>query len=326
MAELNPNQRKMLEDAMARRKSAAQAAQAERPDPKPRANVPTSDYVRKLNESIAKDHAIAFDLKKNRVDAALKEWDNIVGPRFANARIEDAGIFQRVNSRVERIVAGGPLHKNSMVLTGHLGVGKTWTGYAYARRLLEEGVLQPNEILHGTEIGLLTSLSLATFDRADKIQEFLKPQHKFYFIDEVGRATFKTSELRHEIWYAIINHAYENHIPVVLTTNKSTSATGVVDAKSNRRYTTEMEQWIGEAAYDRLKYMTGEDGVIVPGDVNKRGAVNTMLDNAGSNGNMALSSQPAPTKENPRTRTSQKKANPPRVQENKPPVQDNFPF
>lgn len=325
MAELNEKQRKMLEDAMNRRRASAQAAQAERPAPKPRASVDPSEYVRKLNESIAKDHAIAADLKKNRVDAALKEWDSIVGLRFANARIEEPGILKRVDSRVERIVAGGPLHKNSMVLTGHLGVGKTWTGYAYARRLLEEGVLQPNEILHGTEIGLLTSLSLATFDRADKIQEFLKPQHKFYFIDEVGRATFKTSELRHEIWYAIINHAYENHIPVVLTTNKSTSATGVVDAKTNRQYTTEMEQWIGEAAYDRLKYMTGEDGVIVPGDVNKRAAVNTMLDSTGGKGNV-----PLPTKAETAQRTTrapQRRSAPPKSNSaQKPPVKDNFPF
>lgn len=325
MAELNEKQRKMLEDAMNRRRASAQAAQAERPAPKPRASVDPSEYVRKLNESIARDHAIAADLKKNRVDAALKEWDSIVGLRFANARIEEPGILKRVDSRVERIVAGGPLHKNSMVLTGHLGVGKTWTGYAYARRLLEEGVLQPNEILHGTEIGLLTSLSLATFDRADKIQEFLKPQHKFYFIDEVGRATFKTSELRHEIWYAIINHAYENHIPVVLTTNKSTSATGVVDAKTNRQYTTEMEQWIGEAAYDRLKYMTGEDGVIVPGDVNKRAAVNTMLDSTGGKGNV-----PLPTKAETAQRTTrapQRRSAPPKSNSaQKPLVKDNFPF
>ncbi|MBC9705825.1 MAG: ATP-binding protein [Enterococcus sp.] len=299
MTGLNAKQAQMLEDAMERRRAATQAAQSEHPPPKPRQTVDTSEYVRKLNESIAKDQEIAANLKKTRIDSALREWDTIVGPRFANARVEDQGILRRVNSRVERIVAGGPLHKNSMVLTGHLGVGKTWTGYAYARRLLEEGVLQPSEILHGTEIGLLTSLSLATFDRADKIQEFLKPQHKFYFIDEVGRATFKTSELRHEIWYAIINHAYENHIPVVLTTNKSTSSTAVIDAKSNRQYTTEMEQWIGEAAYDRLKYMTGEDGVVVPGDVNKRGAVNTMLDNLPAP-NATSTQRKAPTRSAPR--------------------------
>lgn len=319
MAELNEKQRKMLEDAMNRRKAAAEAAQAERPSPKPRASVDPSEYVRKLNESIAKDHAIASDLKNNRIETALSEWDNIVGLRFANARIEEPSIRKRVESRVDRIVAGGPLHKNSMVLTGHLGVGKTWTGYAYARRLLEEGVLQPNEILHGTEIGLLTPLSLATFDRADKIQEFLKPQHKFYFIDEVGRATFKTSELRHEVWYAIINHAYENHIPVVLTTNKSTSAGNVVDIKSNRQYTTEMEQWIGEAAYDRLKYMTGEDGVIVPGDSNKRGVANTMFDAAGS------STPNSTQKESPKTRRPRTPVKA-KEQVREAPVKDNFPF
>lgn len=326
MAELNERQRKLLEDAMNRRRKSAEAAQAERPKAKPASDFDPTEYARRLNESIAKDHALAADLKKSRVDSALREWDSIVGLRFANARIdsENESILNRVESRVARIVAGGPLHKNSMVLTGHLGVGKTWTGYAYARRLLEEGMLQPAEILHGTEIGLLSPLSLATYDRAEKIQNFLNPQHKFYFIDEVGRATFKTSELRHEIWYAIINHAYENHIPVVLTTNKSTRSAQIVDAQSNRKYTTEMEQWIGEAAYDRLKYMTGDDGVIVPGDVNKRGEVNTMLDNAGSepNPNKPLGKkEPAKTSTAPARKPASKKTVEPQPQ-----VDDYYPF
>lgn len=276
MSELNQKQQDLLIEAMRRRKEAIEEANAFRAVTK-KPSVSPDEYARRLNAQIGFDASIASDLRKQRIDAARETWRNMVGKRFADAKIDDPEIAEKVNIRVRRIVNNGPLHRNSMVLTGHLGVGKTWTGYAYASQLIAEGVLQPGEILLGTEIGLLTPLALATYDRTEKIQELLGPQHKFFFIDEVGRATFKSQELRHEIWYAIINHAYENHIPVVLTTNKSSKTRPVRDAKANKEYNNELEMWIGEAAYDRLKYMA-HDGVIVPGEINKRPEVNDQLD------------------------------------------------
>lgn len=276
MAELNEKQQELLREAMRRRKEAVAEANASR-HVEPKKIVTPDEYARRLNAQINFDSTIASTLRNERISTALKEWDILVGRRFANAKIDDPEIAEKVNVRVRRIVNRGPLHRNSLVLTGHLGVGKTWTGYAYARQLISEGVLQPGEILFGTEIGLLTPLALATYDRTEKIQNFLSPHHKFYFIDEVGRATFKNQELRHEIWYSVINHAYENHIPVVLTTNKSSKARPTRDPKSNKEYGNELEMWIGDAAYDRLKYMA-DDGVIIPGEVNKRKEVNSQLD------------------------------------------------
>jgi len=277
MAELNQKQQELLQEAIRRRKEAVAAVTSARAGDKKKQDVSPEEYARRLNAQIQYDANIASSLKKERIDNALRDWDNLVGRRFARAKIEDPNIAEKVNVRVRRIVNGGPLHRNSIVLIGHLGVGKTWTSYAYARQLIEEGVLSPGEVCFGTEIGLLTPLALATYDRTEKIQSFLDPSKKFYFIDEVGRATFKSTELRHEIWYAIINHAYENHIPVVITTNKSSRPSITRDTKTNKEYANELEAWIGEAAYDRLKYMA-DDGVIIPGDVNKRAEVNAALD------------------------------------------------
>lgn len=277
MSELNQKQQELLQEAIRRRKEAVAAVATARGGEKKKPAVSPEEYARRLNAQIQFDATIASSLKKERIDNALREWDTLVGRRFARAKIEDPNIAEKVNVRVRRIVNGGPLHRNSIVLIGHLGVGKTWTSYAYARQLIEEGVLSPGEVCFGTEIGLLTPLALATYDRTEKIQAFLDPSKKFYFIDEVGRATFKSTELRHEIWYAIINHAYENHIPVVITTNKSSRPNPVSDTKTNKQYSNELEAWIGEAAYDRLKYMA-DDGVIIPGDVNKRAEVNAVLD------------------------------------------------
>lgn len=297
MPELNQNQQNLLQEAIRRRKEAIAAIASSRGAEKKK-EVSPEEYARRLNAQIQIDTGIASSLKKERIDSALKEWDILVGRRFARAKIEDPTIAEKVNVRVRRIVNGGPLHRNSLVLIGHLGVGKTWTGYAYARQLIEEGVLSPGEVLFGTEIGLLNPLALATYDRAEKIENLLDSSRKFYFIDEVGRATFKSTELRHEIWYAIINHAYENHIPIVITTNKSSRTSVTRDTKTNKEYGNELEAWIGEAAYDRLKYMASDGGVIIPGDVNKRAEVNDALDGQYSDGSArpAEESTKAPAK------------------------------
>jgi DNA replication protein DnaC len=307
MPELNSNQLSLLEEAIRRRKEAVEAANATKGAEKKKVVSP-EEYARKLNAQIQLDSSIASTLKKERIDSALRDWDTLVGRRFARAKIDDPVIAEKVNVRVRRIVDGGPLHRNSIVLIGHLGVGKTWTSYAYARQLIEEGALSPGEVLFGTEIGLLTPLALATYDRTEKIQSFLDPSRKFYLIDEVGRATFKSTELRHEIWYAIINHAYENHIPIVITTNKSSRRSVTRDTKTNKEYSNELEAWIGEAAYDRLKYMA-DDGVIIPGDVNKRAEVNVALDGQYNDGTARpVKDEPEPTK--PAGRTSAAKKTP----------------
>ncbi len=258
-------QKQMIDEAMNRRKASAERAGVF--DRSKNSNkISKEEHDKRIREMLAKDAKLAADLKLKRLGNSLEEWARMVGPRFADAQIEDERIEKIIESKINKIETDGPLHRNSLLLSGKLGVGKTWVAYAYPRKLIARGLLYPANVIHGTETTLLTPLALAGFERPDKIMEMLKPSHKFFLIDEVGRATFRTPEIRHEIWYAIINHVYEHHIPLVLTTNMSTN---------DSRYGNELENWIGEAAYDRLKNMAD---VIVPSDENKRPHVNKMMD------------------------------------------------
>lgn len=272
MNDLNARQREMLESALARkRESAEKAGIREQENTKPK--VTPEEYKRRLNEMMKADNSVASQLKKERVDKSMSEWSNKVGPLFGNATIEIPRIRKMVMEKVDRIENNGPLHRNSLVLSGTLGVGKTWTAYAYAKELIARGLLIPSSIVHGTETGLLTPLAIAGYERSEKTREFLNHNNKFYIIDEVGRATWRSPEIRHEMWYELINHAYTNQIPIVMTTNKSTAP--IRQSTNSNHITNELEVWIGEAAYDRLKNMAD---IAIPSDENKRPEVGRMMD------------------------------------------------
>lgn len=282
MTELNDAQRELLRNALAKKKTAKKVA-ADTNVSSVKKPVTREEYARNLNAHIADDASIASNHSAVRIQRELDAWHQRVGDRMSNAVAENPAVVEKINRRVGKIINGGPLHSNGLVLTGHLGTGKTWNAYAYIEKLIRAGVIANHEICAETEIGLLTPIALATFNRPDKMDEILHKKYKFYFIDEVGRATFKNPELRHEIWYELINHAYLHHIPVVLTTNKSTEQKNIREATTNKTYSNELEAWIGDAAYDRLRYMIGSDGAIVPSGENQRKATNARFDNGISN-------------------------------------------
>lgn len=265
-------QKKMLESLMQKRQESAAKAGMKHLSGGGKPKVTRDEYQRRLAESLREDERIIEQTSSDRISKAMEQWAQIVGPRFEKATIENERIKSLVMEKVDRIENHGPLHRNSLVLSGILGNGKTWTAYAYARELVSKGLLMPTSLVEGTESSLLTPLALAGFERPDKIYAFLNANKKFYIIDEVGRATFRTPEIRHEIWYELINHVYEKHIPIVLTTNKSTVG---VKLPGSNRVTNELEMWIGEAAYDRLRNIAD---IIVPGNVNQREKVGRLMD------------------------------------------------
>ena len=270
MTELTERQKTMLEEAARRKREAATVAGLSPMEPRP--GVSREEYLRRRNEMIRRDGLIAENVRSERIEQAMKEWAVTVGPRFAQATVENPRVKAIIDKKVHRIVTGGPQHHNSIVLSGDLGVGKTWAAFAYARALVESGVLWPGSIKHGTESGLLLPLMNLGFERPQKLKAFLDEKTRFYLIDDVGRTFVRDTALRHEVWYEVLNHAYDNHIPVVLTTNKSTAE---FYDRTQRRNTNELEAWIGDAAYDRLRNIAD---IIIPGEENKRPKVNRMMD------------------------------------------------
>lgn len=265
-------QQAMLGDALRKRRDSATRAGLLVSGSPAKAKVSKEEYNRRMRIMLAEDARIAEQTKNERIGEAMDEWAKVVGVRFERATIEDARIERIIMEKVDRIVNHGPLHRNGIVLSGGLGVGKTWTAYAYARLLVERGALLPSSLVHGTETTLLAPLALGGFERPQRIFDFLNNNNKFYLIDDVGRTFIRSQELQHEIWYELLNHAYENHVPIALTTNKSTVNFKV---PGSDRVTNELEMWIGDAAYDRLRNIAD---IIVPNEENKRAKVGKMMD------------------------------------------------
>ena len=103
----------------------------------------------------------------------------------------------------------------------------------------------------------------------------------------MGRAKYRDIDAQHAIWFTLLDHAYVKGIPVILTSNLSTVRVEVEDPFTKEKKTVSpLEQWIGDAATDRIRYMVGDDGAIVPDDVNKRGQHNKFFNSGKKNSDL----------------------------------------
>jgi DNA replication protein DnaC len=219
-------------------------------------SVSPEEFEERLKRSLKRDGVLVSADKKKRVEQASKEWKERVGKTFAEATTDDPRILDRVN----RLVTGEGLHKTSIIFHGNLGVGKSWTSYAFINLAIEAGAVIPGQIVADTETGVLGRISSSGFKRADLLEELTHPRNKIYFIDDVGQGYFSNEQGRTEIWYELIDHVYTHQLTLLITTNK-------------RLTDDSMGAWIGARAWDRLKVIVGSDGAIVPGVVNRRSSV-----------------------------------------------------
>lgn len=286
MTELTPKQQELLAETILRRQAARESAKSAVTERSKKVPMSMEEYARRLNAQITDAGQISDDKRNARVNNELVLWHDRVGERFANAKVDDVRRNRVIQDRIDRIKEGKLLHRNSLLLVGNLGTGKTWMGHAYVESLIRNGLVQNSEICMGTEISLLAPVADAGFNQQEKMDQLLSPHHKIYFIDEVGRAYFRNTQARHHIWYALINHAYVHHIPIILTTNCSTKPIETLDTQSNEQHGSELEAWIGDAALDRLRYMAGPDGVLIPSDTNQRGAANSFFDKGNVNSDL----------------------------------------
>lgn len=273
--------RKIIEDRQAKRKHQPAKERV-------RKDYTVDEYKRRLDAENKRTAAMVKDQTVKRVNHSLERWQEIVGPRFFGAGIDINE--PKIMERIANFKKNTGQYNSSVVLTGGLGVGKTWRAYGYAEKLIRENVLQQANIVAGTEISILGSIASSGFRKADKMAELMDPKHKFFLIDEVGRTRFPNIEAQHEIWYELINYIYMNNLTLVISTNKSTQEhkkkihvdqptfKSVAEQNAwranhsqeeNHIVTTELEEWIGKAAYDRLKHIVG-DGVIIPKGPNRR--------------------------------------------------------
>lgn len=228
------------------------------------------EYVNRRNRMLFRDASLLKEVKQDRINKSSVEWQKRVGATFANAKVEDPRILQRVS----RIGDENGRHRTSLIFNGTMGSGKSWHCYSYINLAIQLGKVTAGQIMMGTETDVLGKIAGGGFKRSELLEELTNPRFQIYYIDDVGQGYFSREDSRTEVWYELIDHVYTHQLTLLLTTNLP-----VTDAGLGFR--------VGKRAFDRLKTIVGSDGVIEPGKVNKREGVAERNDarlNGSSNG------------------------------------------
>lgn len=159
-------------------------------------------------------------------------------------------------------------NSHTYVTSGYTVTHNTWLAHAYISQAIQSGAVTPGQIVADTETAILSKISSSGFRRVELLEELLHPRYKIYFIDDVGQGYFSNEQGRKEVWYELLDHVYAHDLTLIITTNKEFMMRGGKIAGSPA-----LENWIGVAAYDRLRHIVGSDGVIIPGNVNRRPGV-----------------------------------------------------
>lgn len=256
---VTPAEKQQILDAIAKRRKQPRKLEGGTGQ---RLEISREEYQKRMLAEIAKDKRDAARLREERIKTYVTQWRKQVGERFRDADTEDPIILDKIN-RIKRGVGG---HRTSVVLAGEIGIGKTWMAYAYLNKLIKEGLFNPAEIVHDTEASILGRIASGGFKRDEMFQELVHPMHKVFFIDDVGQAYYSDDVKRQSVWFELINHIYTNDLILVMTTNKKFQ----INEKGQFVNMNSLSHWLGEAAFDRVRNIVGSDGLIVPGNVNRR--------------------------------------------------------
>lgn len=228
---------------------------------KKRPNVTPDDYVRRLHQSKARDQSLLNRVEAARIDQSTDDWKRQVGKTYAEAKVTDPFVTDRVN----RLLRGQGLHKTSLIMCGGLGVGKTWNAYAYIAEAIRTGAVTSGQVKWGTETGLLSKIASGGYRRPELLEELTNARYKIYFVDEIGAGYFSQPLSRQEVWYELVDHVYTHQLTLIGTTNLPVRKSGGTSSQVS------LEDWIGVRAFDRLQSLVGgPTGFYVPGRVNRR--------------------------------------------------------
>ena len=121
--------------------------------------------------------------------------------------------------------------RNSLLIIGGVGTGKTHLMASIANRLLDNGI----PVLFDTFDGHLYKLK-AEFDTRSE-PRYLKRMQRIdvLMLDDIGKE--KQTEWSQSIMFQVVNQRYENMLPIVMTSNLKT---------------TELAEYFGSAVWSRL--------------------------------------------------------------------------
>lgn len=143
----------------------------------------------------------------------------MVGDRFRNRTFENFdetaqpkayGICKRYAENFNTLRSA---EKNSLVLMGNCGTGKTHLVASITNVLIDRGI----EVLYGTYADHLNRIK-AEFGKGGNYLEQMQTC-PLLVVDDYGKE--KEGEWTDEIWYSVINARYERMLPIIITTNLS---------------------------------------------------------------------------------------------------------
>ena len=180
----------------------------------------TESYSANKNEISGLSYQIAW--LEEAVENAKRSSDKMresLGARFKTRTFEtfDESLqtvaFDVCKNYAENFSEIKDKNRNSLLLMGSYGTGKTHLASAIANDLIDKGVV----VRFGTWEGLLTQIREGFDTDTNVVRKFKSAQ--LLVIDDFGKD--KSSEWNDAILFEIINHRYEANLPTVITTNLS---------------------------------------------------------------------------------------------------------
>lgn len=219
-------------------------------------------YAEEMRAQIEADNQRVAKLRESKAEANAKAWRESIEDRWRDAElasITDPNHRAALESRMQRHRERRGLNRTSFLLGGPMGRGKTYFGYAYIYEMIRQGFILPSQVFADSEPSLATISGLG-FKKEERLQQLLSRRYSVYLIDDVGRGKFSSAFDRGELWYALMNHIYQNRLTLIMTTN----------LPINKREKDSISQWLGEAAVDRLRHIVGGEGVLAFQGANMR--------------------------------------------------------
>ena len=179
----------------------------------------------------------------------IKENSNL-GKRFAT-RTFDSFKAERDPRAYEQCLAyaeqdGFDKERNSLMIIGEYGTGKTHLAAAISNYLIDKGI----PVLFDTFSNHLNKLK-AEFDTDKRTYLQQMKQIPMLILDDVGKE--KQTDWTRSVMFDVINYRYEHMTPIVITSNLGTK---------------QLEEYLGGACYSRMCEMCR--GVKTVGDDYRR--------------------------------------------------------
>lgn len=220
----------------------------------PRRYIPTS-------EDLAAEREVVLEEKERLWQEAWERWQGGLPLKYREATVTHPKLQQRL-----RLLSHGHLAVASAVIAGPYGSGKTWNAVGYANDAIKRRYLHPAEVLYGTETEILAKIGNANYSSVSTLLEKLvSSRYSMIVIDEVGRGAWLNPEMRPKIFSYVLDKMYGNDKVMVVVSNMGKE---------------DFEAYIGAGAMDRLRAMSGYDGIYIDADNKRRLVTKALLDKA----------------------------------------------